>query len=240
MSASVREAGSGRRGSRVWLVAVAAVVGLQVTAPPASAAAPVKVMPLGDSITDGDDIPGGYRIELEDLLLEGGHSFDFVGSMQNGWGSLFDVDHEGHGGWRIDQITAKVETWLATEQPDVVLLKIGTNDVLQSYDMANAPRRLSELLDRIATAAPSASILVSTITPLADTRQNDKVRTFNAALPAIVNDKVGAGSDVELVDNYAALTTDDLLDGTHPDAGGYGKMATVWYSALGGVLPAPK
>ena len=31
---------------------------------------------------------------------------------------------------------------------------------------------------------------------------------------------------------YNALTTADLADGVHPNAGGYDKMAAVWYTAL--------
>ncbi|MBS2966259.1 cellulose binding domain-containing protein, partial [Actinocrinis puniceicyclus] len=31
---------------------------------------------------------------------------------------------------------------------------------------------------------------------------------------------------------HSALTASDLVDGVHPNAGGYDKMAAVWYSAL--------
>lgn len=240
MAGSVRTTAPTSRWRRSWLVVVVAVVGLQVAAPPASAAAPVKVMPLGDSITDGYNVPGGYRIDLEDSLAAGRYAVDFVGSQANGPESLLDREHEGHSGWRIDEITANVEPWLRAHQPDVILLKIGTNDILQTYDVANAPRRLSELIDRIAVAAPSATILVSTLTPLGPTQRDDRVQSFNAALPAIVNDKVAGGKDVELVDMYPALTTGDLADDVHPDIGGYDKMARVWQSALTDVLPAPK
>jgi cellulase/cellobiase CelA1 len=37
---------------------------------------------------------------------------------------------------------------------------------------------------------------------------------------------------VHLVDMFSALTTADLADGVHPNAGGYAKMANVWFSAL--------
>ena len=197
-------------------------------------------MPLGDSITDGYNIPGGYRIELEDLLAEDRRSVDFVGSRSNGPASLADREHEGHSGWRIDEIAANVDGWLEAQQPDVVLLMIGTNDILQTYDLAGAPRRLSELIDRITTAVPSATVLVSTLTPLGNAEQDERVRSFNAAIPAIVNGKVAGGKDVELVDMYPALTTGDLADGVHPSSAGYDTMATVWRSALSSVLPSPK
>ena len=58
------------------------------------------------------------------------------------------------------------------------------------------------------------------------------MRTFNAAIPGIVQSKVNAGKHVHLVDMHSALTTADLIDGIHPTAGGYDKMAARWYSAL--------
>ncbi|MET8161545.1 SGNH hydrolase, partial [Sphaerisporangium sp. NPDC005289] len=68
----------------------------------------VRVMPLGDSITEGTQVPGGYRIGLWQRLASGRYTIDFVGSQFNGPGNLGDHDHEGHPGWRIDQIDANI------------------------------------------------------------------------------------------------------------------------------------
>ena len=76
----------------------------------------VRVMPLGDSITEGTQVPGGYRIGLWQRLAAGGYRVDFVGSQSNGPASLGDHDHEGHPGWRIDQIDANIVGWLSTYQ----------------------------------------------------------------------------------------------------------------------------
>jgi len=53
---------------------------------------------------------------------------DFVGSLSNGPASLGDKDHEGHRGFRIDRVPS-VDGWLDTQQPDITLLMIGTNDM---------------------------------------------------------------------------------------------------------------
>jgi hypothetical protein len=76
-------------------------------------------------------------------LASGGYTTDFVGSQFNGPGSLGDHDHEGHPGWRIDQIHANIVSWLNTHQPQTVLLHIGTNDIPQNYNVSTAPNRLS-------------------------------------------------------------------------------------------------
>jgi lysophospholipase L1-like esterase len=195
----------------------------------------VRVMPLGDSITDGFNVPGGYRIGLWQRLAGAGYSVDLVGSGFNGPPELGDHDHEGHSGWRIDELDANIVTWLRTSAPHTVLLHIGTNDVNQNHDLANAPARLSTLVDHILATAPSVEIFVAQITPETDATQESRVRAYNAALPDVVR---GKGPHVHLVDMHSALSTADLADGVHPNAAGYAKMAAVWYSALQSVPAA--
>lgn len=192
----------------------------------------VRVMPLGDSITDGLVVPGGYRIGLWQRFTAGGYKVDFVGSLSNGPASLGDHDHEGHSGWRIDQIDANIVNWLQATTPHTVLLHIGTNDIIQNDDLANAPARLSTLIDHITATVPTAEVFVAQIIPLASASEEANVKIFNAAIPGIVASKVAAGKHVHLVDMHSALTTADLADGIHPNAGGYDKMAAVWFNAL--------
>ena len=115
----------------------------------------VRVMPLGDSITHGTQVPGGYRIGLWQSLANARYRVDFVGTQFNGPASLWDHDHEGHPGWRIDQIDANIVNWVRNTNPRSVLLHIGTNDVLQNFNLAGAPGRLSTLVDHITATAPN-------------------------------------------------------------------------------------
>src|SRR6185437_15312851 len=115
---------------RVGALTLVAVLGGAVGYAPAAAAESnggVRVMPLGDSITEGTQVPGGYRIGLWQRLAAGGYRVDFVGSQFNGPANLGDHDHQGHPGWRIDQIYNNINGWLATTNPRTVLLHIGTN-----------------------------------------------------------------------------------------------------------------
>ncbi|MFC8077743.1 GDSL-type esterase/lipase family protein [Streptomyces sp. NPDC057307] len=201
----------------------------------------VRIMPLGDSITDGfTPYPGGYRVSLWQRLAAGGHTVDFVGSKSNGPAELGDHDHEGHSGWRIDQLDANINTWLEQSDPRTILLLIGTNDLNQNYDIANAPQRLSVLIDHIRAAKPRCELFVATIPPQSNSTLEGRVRNYNAAIPGIL---AGKGSRVHLVKVYDALTTADLADGIHPTQAGHGKMAAVWYGALRSVpasLTAPR
>ncbi|MEU4335236.1 cellulose binding domain-containing protein [Micromonospora lupini] len=222
------------RRARLWWAALAAVAAMTAAVPVATAPASaesnggVRVMPLGDSITDGFNVAGGYRIELWQRFASGGYRIDFVGSGFNGPASLGDHDHEGHSGWTIAQIDANIVNWLRATNPRTVLLHIGTNDMYG--DTSGAPARLATLVDRITNTAPNADVFVATIIPKsgADTQ----VRGYNAAIPGIVQTRAAAGKRVHLVDMYRALTLSDLADGVHPNATGYRKMAVAWYDAL--------
>ncbi|WP_285786407.1 lectin, partial [Microbispora sp. NBRC 16548] len=67
---------------------------------------------------------------------------------------------------------------------------------------------------------------------LSNSGQEAAARTFNAAIPGIVQSKANSGKHVHLVDMHSKLTTGDLIDGIHPTANGYDKMAAAWYAAL--------
>lgn len=235
------------RGSRRAL-ALALGVGLALAGTPVAAAdvaaepthhVPVRIMPMGDSITQGAGATGGYRLELKDLMVPAGHSFDFVGSQASGPFEIEDRQHQGHNGFKIHDIAAIARDRVTTYRPDVVLLVIGTNDVTGDYELDTAPSRLADLIDVIVDAAPGSELIVGSIPPLADPTDDAQARVYNAAIPAIVEARAAAGKNVSFVDMYAAMSPADLVDGVHPNADGYLKMANVWLPALEEVLPDP-
>lgn len=209
----------------------------------APAAIKVTIMPLGDSITygvmgnsNGND--GGYRLPLcRDLL--GTAMLNYVGSQNSGptTSTCGDNANEGHPGYRIDQIAANVVGWLTTYQPQIVLLHIGTNDVLQNYDVANMPARLGSLIDQITATDPGAMIFVAQILPIGNQAMNAEVQTYNAAIPGIVQAKDAAGEHVQMVNMYDAVPLSDLPDGVHPNDAGYALMANVWEQAMLRLFP---
>jgi alpha-L-fucosidase len=141
---------SSSRVSHTWLKVSAVVLWIWILTPGGINAQTVpqfqiRIMPLGDSITEGcceggappigDPRNGGYRDELLDGLRNAGINANFVGTLRSlpahGFDADpdFDADHEGHPGYRADQIADNVYGWLVKTRPDIVLLHIGTNDV---------------------------------------------------------------------------------------------------------------
>ncbi|GAA2615909.1 hypothetical protein GCM10010411_58700 [Actinomadura fulvescens] len=245
------------------------------TASPAVAAAPppLRVMPLGDSITQGyapvdtaDGVPpgtnGGYRTDLWQLFRADGRAVDFVGNADPvGPERLGDKDHQGHGGFRIDQISGgldrpcgdmnkgeNVRKWVTLAQPDVVLLHIGTNDINLQCNLGSGSAaladRLGELIGHISQAAPKAVVYVATIVPINNATHpgpppgvpRPPNNDWNAQARAY-NARIPAivqarGGNVRLVDMNSAVPVGDFHDGLHPTTGGYSKMAARWHAAM--------
>ncbi|WP_329257671.1 ricin-type beta-trefoil lectin domain protein [Streptomyces pseudovenezuelae] len=201
-------------------------------APPSAAApTPLRVMPLGDSITWGVGSPSGnsYRSFLGSRLTAEGHTLDFVGSGRNG--TMADPDNEGHSGWRIDQIAGIADSVLARYRPNVVTLEIGTNDLNGNYQIPTAADRLHALIDQITRAVPDATVLVGTVIISASGTEEANRPAFNAKLPGIVQAEQAAGKHVRLVD-MSALTASDLSDALHPNDSGFGKMADAFNAGI--------
>jgi lysophospholipase L1-like esterase len=221
------------------VAALALLLGSLAPLPAAAADPPVRVMPLGSSTTDGNTAPdtnGGYRPDLWQMLVGAGWSVDFVGPNRDADQKIGDPDHAGFGGMRIDFFDGKVDEWMATYQPDIILMHAGANDVLQDYDLPNAPTRLGGLIDHLLAARPTVAIYVATIGPItANANDPAQVDAFNAAANTVVQTRANAGKNVHFVDNRAAFKpSDGAADHMHLTHSGYSKLASRWFGALTG------
>ncbi|WP_240196822.1 GDSL-type esterase/lipase family protein [Nonomuraea lactucae] len=209
-----------------YILRKARQVGLSVTV------ADVRLMPLGDSITQGvgSSTSEGYRAPLYERLKWLGRDVDFAGSLEDG--SFADNDHEGHSGWRIDQIqNDAADCAVPAYRPNVVTLHAGTNDMNQDYQLATAPERLGGLIDQVLDDAPDATVLVATLVPATKEGLQPRIDAYNARIPAIVKQRQDQGKHVQLVE-MDEVTTADLSQPAHPGDSGYRKMADAWYEAL--------
>jgi lysophospholipase L1-like esterase len=194
---------------------------------------PLRVMPLGDSVTLGTGSPtrSSYRAALALRLKRGGMEINYVGSQSGGRGQ--DIDHEGHGGWTIDQLAYHLDGWLAEARPDVVLLHAGTNNISRGESAYATSRKLSGMIDQIRAARPGAYIFVAKIIQSRVPRELARGRVYNRLVPALVarrNDPL-----IRVVDQ-STVGGLDLHDRHHPNDFGYAKMAWNWYGAMARVF----
>ncbi len=219
---------------------------------------PLRIMPLGDSTTEGQSdrttpefLQEGYRIGLWNRLIEFGLPFDFVGSRSSGTENLPDRDHEGNPAFSTRELTlgktsqpgTGVDVWIPAANPTLILLMIGTNN-------ANTPPEqmlsdLDTLIDRIINQNGfTGELVVSTIPPIdpagrfADRIPN--VEGYNAGIPNLVESYIQQGQNVsfvEMINVPNGLTIEDINEppndaGIHPLPEGYEKIAEFWFNAI--------
>ena len=233
--------------SRRFLLAVLLVlVGVGVVAaPPAQAATPVRIMPLGDSITAG---PGCWRAKLWHRLQTSGYTgIDFVGTQSDGGGCnpgySYDFDHEGHGGYSATGIANndQLPPWLTAARPDVVLMHLGTNDMWGGYiPLADKLTAFTELVGQMRAQNPAMKIIVAKIIPMsaaACATCPADVAALDNALPAWAAGLTTTKSPIVLADLWTGFdAVADTVDGVHPNDTGFQKMSDAWYPVLAKVL----
>jgi uncharacterized repeat protein (TIGR02543 family) len=201
---------------------------------------PVKIMPLGDSITVGYPGTNGYRKNLNIGLTNSGFNVDFVGSQQNGTGG-FDPDNEGHESYSANDIRDHVYSWLTSNPADVILLHIGTNDIQGGQDAAGVVAEVNSTLNNIDQWANDNGrtvtiILAQIILCSINAGWNTTTKLYNDELQQMAEARSADHIIVVDMENALNYATDLSPDGIHPTDTGYAKMANVWYNALTGLL----
>ena len=209
-----------------------------------SCSAAVRIMPLGDSITEG--ISGssndtGYRRTLYRQLTSAGFDVDFVGSCAHGTVTDFDRDHEGHGGWRANQIRDYIPTWLNDNPADIILLHIGTNDIWHDEQApSEIAAEINDILNNIDTFETENNTHITVVLAQIINRSPDSpaqaladTASLNTEIANLCTSRAANGDDLVLIDMYNTLTyPDDLADSAHPNDYGYMKMANKWFDCL--------
>jgi lysophospholipase L1-like esterase len=202
----------------------------------------VRIMPLGDSITQGFRGHDSFRRGLWLRLKKAGARVDFVGSLKENFGGMphhtdFDMDHEGHWGWRADQVLARVDNWAAKNVPDIVLLHLGTNDIGGGQDIEETVGEIEEIIMTIRKHNPKVKVLLAQIIPMANEAINERIKKFNEQLESLAESICTEESPVILVNHFDGFDSQsDTYDGVHPNEWGADKMADKWYEALDSLL----
>ena len=203
---------------------------------------PVKIMPLGDSLTSGYGetttypLMVGYRQALLNRLTSTGYVVDFVGSQIAGDGIPgFDANHEGHGGWTSAQVAGNVYQFLVDNPADIVLLHIGTNGLVTN--VTEVQNILNEIDRYESTYSRNVKVILAQI--INHQTYDANTSAFNANLYTLAMSRKAAGDLLWLVDMEHALSyPGDLYDELHPNTSGYGKMADTWFYAIGELMTA--
>ncbi len=216
-------------------------------------ASPVKIMLLGDSITYGrndqtlepqeQNTPNyvvGYRQSLYLSLLNNDYYVNFVGGLKDGELATpsFDLDHQGivntmHA-FTAQDLATNVHNLLSANPTDVILLHIGTNNILNT-----TATDIENILDEIDRYDTDITVLLARIINVQDSNdpRSAYITQFNDDVATMVMNRTS--DKIILVDQENTLSyPDDMYNMLHPNAIGFEKMANTWLSTLNTFLPA--
>jgi lysophospholipase L1-like esterase/fibronectin type 3 domain-containing protein len=132
--------------------------------------------------------------------------------------------------------------------PDIVLLQIGTNDVIHGNPVTTMETQLQKLVEDIHTLSPGSKIIIAGIPPTNSTSFNSTISTYNSWISS--NLVPTHSSYTSYVDNNTALlgsggVANPLLlggtsatggDGIHPSREGYTIIGSHFATAIESVL----
>jgi lysophospholipase L1-like esterase len=165
---------------------------------------PDRVVFLGDSITDG--------------------------GLWDEWFPDFATQNRGIAGDTVGGVLERLDS--ALHEPRAVSLLIGTNDLSglgRSHRVDDIAEQMDELVSRIATMAPDASLYVNGVMPRSKSLADD-IQLLNVRY-----ERLAAKHDAEYLDLWPAFVGPDRAlrkdltgDGTHLNGAGY----QVWVDIL--------
>ncbi len=280
---------AGLLAATVLLGATSVLQAVQIE-PVSAASDPVKIIAMGDSITHGYiNGDNGYRKYFCYGLQQNGITdFDMVGPNNNwtdsatydwnGTTITYDPVHAGYSGYAIQKIGSRQglqETIFDTTytdgdvsgnmmkvyQPDVIMLQIGTNDVLDAQ-LTGIGDRLEELVDKLIpyVSGDGQVLYLASIPDIDAAKKYDwlgayqwtygvsyesnpekfvatvqaAVDDYNTIVKNLVAKKQAEGAHIEFSDINSTIdiSAGDLEDGVHPSEQGYAKMGQYWSNLL--------
>ena len=194
----------------------------------------IRIMPIGDSITQGGNIKQEYtyRYFLYKLLKEKGYKVNFVGSRKSGlknnfvWPNNFDSDHEGYYGQKTAYVANSVVKNLRSLEPvDWAVIYLGTNDREIVESLITDP--LKNIIHRLREKNPNINILLVQIPGWRNIKIHFLIWKLSLELNSI-------NSNVITLPLYIKWDKDKYtFDGAHPNPAGQSVLAKSIASKIG-------
>jgi len=209
----------------------------------------VRIMPVGDSITQGVRGQCGYRAIVSQVMASNTQcNVTFVGT-RTGVGSSNDPNevipecaanntpHESVPGARADFFLPNLlRTQVRDLTPDYVIIHAGSNDLFQNQPIAGTVQEINSLIDNVFAGQPTATVILMNLIPWSETSPNpdqfsgfsqpdremeEVTRTFARQLEQLANTRSTNGDNIILVDVSRGFDNNTMtLDGVHPNDNG--------------------
>ncbi len=209
-----------------------------------------RIMPVGDSITEGASSFSVYRPPLYDKLTAAGYHFEFVGSKSSTYSSptgTVTLKHEGQGGANAQTVASNVAASFPNNPADIVLIHSGHNYNTSEATLDEAGKEAiattveNATRNMIATCRatnPRVIVLVAQVITSNKLPKYAYIPNLNARLATMAASLSTAASPVMIVNQADGWdpAADTITDLVHPNAVGAEKMAVKWFAALSPLL----
>ncbi len=188
-----------------------------------------RIMPVGDSITEGGSTFTNYRPLLSEKLRAAGFLFAFVGTR-----GAPPLLHEGYGGKTIEFLANTVPAHFAENPADIILLHAGHNHFNEEKPIPGIVAETERLIGAVRAINPRVIVLVAQVITSGKLPKYAYIPELNLAIAKLVNRLHSNAQPVILVDQATHFDwkTDTIADRVHPNATGVAKMAEVWSTGL--------
>ncbi|PWE00497.1 GDSL-type esterase/lipase family protein [Marinilabilia rubra] len=183
---------------------------------------PTKVACVGDSITEGAGVwpqsELAYPVVLDSLL---GDQYNVLNLGRSATTMLRDGD--------FPYWTAKEFSNVFAYEPEVIIIKLGTNDTKpQNWDAAKYESSYQAMIDTFNTIPANPQIFVCLPVPVFETKWgiNDST-VVNGVIPTVK--KIAERNNLPVIDLYEPMLDkgEMFFDSIHPDAQGAAAMAEI-------------
>lgn len=158
-----------------------------------------------------------------------------VGSVR--LGDMIDNDLEAYGGNTILQIHGHAKAIVPETLPNMFVIQVGTNNILQQIDIDKAGDQMKDFIDYLLDTSPRSFVVLSTIltNQVGGGIYEPDVLNINAQYRALMPTFEDEGKAVVLAELHPSEGGGDEIpqiadigpDGSHPLASGYTKMGHI-------------
>lgn len=219
----------------------------------------LRVMVVGDSLTQGSSGDHTWRYHLWRHLTGSEVAVDFVGPYDDLYDLAgeefgddsyavpdFDRDHAARWGYSAGDLSDEVSRLAAEYEPHYLLLLSGLEDILGGGTADHALEGVGETISTVRVVQGETRFVVGELPPVEgtadDARANSEIARFNMGVVALAEQLTSADSPVvvaRVADGYSPAR--DNWDEAHPNARGELRIAAAFADALAdplGVGPA--
>ena len=200
-----------------------------------------RILPVGDSITEGGKTFSNYRYPLLEKLTAAGYRVEFTGSRTSA-SPAGPLRHEGHSGKNAEFLAAMLEKNFSMNVADIVLIHSGHNHTNTEAPVRGIIAATEAMIRTARSVNPHVIVLVAQVIPSGKLPKYEYLPELNvelAKLPARLTTAESPVLGVNMADGFN-WRTDTIGDHVHPNALGAEKMAAKWFVALTNALSVPE